>query len=938
MDKKKYINDLFTSFTSLNDKNKDNLSLNILLTLNVYDGKIEDIKKDANELFKDNDKLQEFTTFLDNIKSNNPLNNYKEWYEVFVKYIIDDYASTEIEKRISKIKEAKLQVLYITTKIGIEKIIILQELQKDIKDFKDILTIISNEKETILNTEPKFLIEDLATYLQKVLMKLLDYYKKTAKLFKPDVLTVKFYKEDLLKLSLPDFLKKFTKYSPTVISLLVKNIKDFNIDELKDVNDVLKDKYKEATDFIQYCITDTPEQEKKKEEEKELKELNDKLEEAKKKVKEQEEEQALIQQREQDDYYLSTELNEAKQKLKKAEDELRTKKKEFETKKENDKKEKEKKKDDKYAIFKKKIEDEAEKKKIKTKLLTFDKLLNTNTGEWKEDILKDKEYKDTLIELQKKYIELLKLLDYTKVEVKKDYKELHDFYERLKSINTKITKKQKIPEEDLNIIDNFDELIKKFQEDDVFKSDETYKAEIVKIKDVYNTLRKTDLSPEKIKEFKEKNEEQLKKTGKEQIRRANVIYFDDYTSIFSMILYYITMVTIVLLFSIVILSLLSFFKLIYEIVRYIIAMFVNEKMTKGLSIDYLNKNIINCTKDNLEDDLFFIIFEQRQNITLFNLGAYIIYLLLFYLLLYIIINIYAKYMKQEFSGNLNNIDVSGVFLPIIGIIILYSFLHLALYKILYKNYVYIPYKVLSEKEKKVDEKIAEYILIYSDSTDTNKQILIDKNFFDIMYDLTRIEELNTIFANGIKNNDKTRCIEQKLIIYDIYMYMREYVVFDNKMQEKFIDYCTTTADQKPLYDNTKNKITFLSLLNNSEVKMLKKYHEELAFFNEIPDDKIEYYNNLNKSISSKIKEINLEIITHNKTLIPFFITIVYIILIVLFNLIIFYIIMNFVLQTPKNGSSNPFNYYFIQFAFFIKYNVYDKIINLFSSLLFEKNK
>ena len=73
MDKKKYINDLFTSFTSLNDKNKDNLSLNILLTLNVYDGKIEDIKKDANELFKDNDKLQEFTTFLDNIKSNNPL-------------------------------------------------------------------------------------------------------------------------------------------------------------------------------------------------------------------------------------------------------------------------------------------------------------------------------------------------------------------------------------------------------------------------------------------------------------------------------------------------------------------------------------------------------------------------------------------------------------------------------------------------------------------------------------------------------------------------------------------------------------------------------------------------------------------------------------------------------------------------------------------------
>jgi len=354
-------------------------------------------------------------------------------------------------------------------------------------------------------------------------------------------------------------------------------------------------------------------------------------------------------------------------------------------------------------------------------------------------------------------------------------------------------------------------------------------------------------------------------------------------------------------------------------------MFVNDKMTKSLLIDYLNKNIIKCTKDNLDGDLFYIIFEQKQNITLFNLGSYIIYLLLIYLILYIILNIYAKFMEYEFSGNLYNIDVTGLLLSIIGIIIIYSFFHLMLYKILYKQFVYIPYKELNDKENKVDDKIAQYILIYSEGE--NKEILTDDNFFDIIYDLTRIEELNTIFMNGIKNNNKDNCLEQKIIIYDIYMYLREYVVFDNSMKNKFKEYCTTTTENKPNYDNTNNKITFLSLLNNNEVKMIKKYHEELAFFNEIPDDKIEYYNELNKSINNKIKEINVEIITHNKTLIPFFITVVYILLIVIFNLIIFYIIMTFILTTPKDNKPNPFNYYFILSASFIKNKIYDNIYN-----------
>ena len=86
------------------------------------------------------------------------------------------------------------------------------------------------------------------------------------------------------------------------------------------------------------------------------------------------------------------------------------------------------------------------------------------------------------------------------------------------------------------------------------------------------------------------------------------------------------------------------------------------------------------------------------------------------------------------------------------------------------------------------------------------------------------------------------------------------------------------------------------MLNNSEVRMIKKYHEELEFYQNIPDDKIEYYNELNKNLSKKLKSINEKIITYNKTLVPFFTTILYIIGVFFLTIGLFYMVINYVIM------------------------------------------
>ena len=231
---------------------------------------------------------------------------------------------------------------------------------------------------------------------------------------------------------------------------------------------------------------------------------------------------------------------------------------------------------------------------------------------------------------------------------------------------------------------------------------------------------------------------------------------------------------------------------------------------------------------------------------------------------------------------------------------------------------------MDNKERSIDEKITSYIIIYSNDSQNDDDILVDDEFFTILFDASRIDELNDIFMNGVNTEDKDKCLEQKIIIYNLYNYLREYMVFDVDTREKFKEYCTTSVDNKPKFTNSEIKMTFVSMMNNDEIKMIRKYNEDLPYYNQIPDDKIEYFNKLNMSINEKIKQINLLILSNTNTMIPFFLTIVYIIFIVILNIIIFYIIAVIVLS--KDPVETGFNEYIFKLLYYIKTKIYDVII------------
>jgi hypothetical protein len=389
------------------------------------------------------------------------------------------------------------------------------------------------------------------------------------------------------------------------------------------------------------------------------------------------------------------------------------------------------------------------------------------------------------------------------------------------------------------------------------------------------------------------------------------------------------MLAVLLLLVVVLLSSVSFFVLIWDIVNYFVKSFINPNLTKAFTIDYLTKNMVYCNKNNYKDDRYFIFTVQSQNLSIFTLSAYILYLLLALLIFYLMHVLYATSTRKFLKGSIYDIDNEGGIIFIFILILGYSVFHLFLYTYLFKPFVYHQYKDYEQREKDVEILLDEYILIKSlTDSSTGGEVIVDNNFFDVLFDSTRIDELNTLFLTGIKDKNSSGCLEQKLIIYDIYTYLKEYISFDEKAQNNFKEYCTNNIDNKPPIEGTDKKTTFLSMLNNSEVRMIKKYHEELEFYQNIPDDKIEYYNELNKSLSKKLKSINEKIITYNKTLVPFFTTILYIIGVFFLTIGLFYMVINYVIMgDAKMSTENKFNYYFVYVLFTIKTQIYDKIIN-----------
>ena len=569
--------------------------------------------------------------------------------------------------------------------------------------------------------------------------------------------------------------------------------------------------------------------------------------------------------------------------------------------------------------------DENQQIEIKFALASYKNLFDSAKGRYlkdREEYDTDPNFKGLIDRGLKAYEKLLLQTSPEETTVTDKYEEIYNFYDGLKVAAEKYKKQERLNQGEYDMITNFDKRIIDFDTDTRYNKEEEYKEVLAKIKGLYKELFPTEV----IKTLKEKKDELVKDPSK--------VYFSDYVPIFKLSLTMLVYLSIVMVLFILLLSIVALFKLIYDIIINIFSLFVNnDNSTRSLSLDYLSKTITRCTKSDFSDDRFYILTEQKQNLTIFNIGVYIVYLLLLYIFIYFILIIYSNVMDKTFVAEINEIDPTNLFLFLLVVIISYSVIHLVIYKYIFKTYVYIPYKELDQKERAIDEKIASYILIYSNAEgagESNEDILVDDEFFTILYDASRIDEMNEIFMQGVMTENKDNCLEQKIIIYNIYNYLREYMVFDVDTKEKFKEYCTTNVDNKPKFTDSEIKMTFVSMMNNDEIKMIRKYNEDLPYYSQIPDDKIEYFNKLNTNINEKIKQINLLILTNTNTMIPFFLTILYIVFIVILNIIIFYIISVIVLS--KDPQETGFNEYIFKLLYYIKTQIYDRVIKYFIGL------
>lgn len=556
---------------------------------------------------------------------------------------------------------------------------------------------------------------------------------------------------------------------------------------------------------------------------------------------------------------------------------------------------------------------EEELKKKEPNLKKLEGLFNSKYGDW---IIDSKSYQ--------KAKELKEIYDIKVVEkkpeqfqVKQEFKQLSNFTEKIKEIKRKLEKKEKLQETEITFIENFDDYIKEIESNPQFSSNDDFIKQVEYVKKFIKNITIGDKSiTEKVKQ-----EIKDKRIVKDEIkdRDKDSIYLDDYIQLFKLAIKFFAYGGIVFILIILFISFIGIVILLYDLIINIITIFVNlTNSTKNNSIDYMTKSIIKCSKDNYSNDRFLILTEQKQNLTIFNLGAYTIYLLIIYFIVFFILMFYANRMKYKFVGKIYDIDPNFIYLFMIGILLIYSAIHLFLFKIIFKPFVFIPYKTIEKEETGIDELISKMILIKNDD---NKNLRNDE-FFKLLYDASKIEELSDMFLAEIKSKDIARCLKQKIIIYNLYEYLRQYIDFDEEFQKNFKIYCIRDANNKPKYKNG-NTITFISMLNNNEVKIITNFHEELPFFKKIDDEYLEFYNQLNKDISENLRDINKKIITHNKTTLPFFLTILYISLIFLLNFVVVYIII----QMIKEDKTDAYHKYIVYAINFLDDYIYKPLLD-----------
>ena len=465
------------------------------------------------------------------------------------------------------------------------------------------------------------------------------------------------------------------------------------------------------------------------------------------------------------------------------------------------------------------------------------------------------------------------------------------------SIVDKLLNNENITRKDMLFFDSIEDII----QNTTTKHTEDKKKLLEYIKETKEKLTKKNIG------FKEENIIDTTKT---------ILNFIKVADIFKLILVGLTVICIIIYIMVLLISTYNFIFLLYKIIASIIYLYVNTVLTHNDSLSYTAKNIIRCTKNDYKYDIFNILNEQLTALSVFNTNLYIIYIILGYIILYLLYFIYSSIFSKFYilNGNIRDIDPKFTLITLIVVIFSCSFIHLLIYKFLFKTVCFNSYKTSATDEKTVDDTIINYLSKFRSFNDTVEN---DK-FYSLLTDSTKKDEIDIKFQNMVlelKDDNTINNLGKYLLIYNINTYFQEYLYINDKTKELIKDY----FDKVIKGDTPIN--TFISFLDLNERRLIKASHEELPFYNQIPSDKIEYFKIINGDINDVLTSVNKSIIKYSGTFYPFLFTCIYIFIICIYNIITTYIILRYIVD-------NRDEQIFPQFI----YTMSDKIIDIFNRI------
>ena len=410
-----------------------------------------------------------------------------------------------------------------------------------------------------------------------------------------------------------------------------------------------------------------------------------------------------------------------------------------------------------------------------------------------------------------------------------------------------------------------------------------------------------------IKEHYDKNKDLIDETDR------LIIYFKDVADIFALLLKYLLLLCVFIFVIVLCLSFINLVNLIYISIKSSINIFYNTVVINNDTLSFKIKKITKTNKNDFSYDICNVLNEQLTALSVFNMTIYLFYIILAYIFIYILFYIYYGLVMQythKFVGSIDEIDPDADYLKLIILIFGLSLVHIIIYRMLLKNLAIAEYKKIDQFENNIDTTIKDFIKKSSIIDNTSDNISENEIFSNLLRDSTKYDQMNLFFENKLKNIDGDGSnIGKFLFMYNLYNYFSSYLIMNDINHYRICRYLGLLDITK----EDKEEITFISLLDSNNKRLIKLSHEDLDFYKNIPNDKNEIFKLINNEVINIITSINKLIITYSGTFTIFIYMAIYIIVIFIYNAICVYILFEGIQETRNKNLFPTFIHNFIDF-------------------------